>query len=77
MSYPEADRRADEEMKLPAGKACADCVHFRRCKSFIGISGRETKCDWHPSRFREKIPEPVAPLTGAEFRREFPGEVTR
>jgi hypothetical protein len=42
----------DDDMKLPPGVTCAECYYFKRCVSFIGISGDETTCDWAPSRFR-------------------------
>lgn len=37
---------------LPAGRTCADCVHFRRtCVWLLGREGTETSCDWIPSLF--------------------------
>jgi len=38
-------------MKLPDGKTCSDCKIFTRCKSFSGIKGNETSCEWSPSQF--------------------------
>jgi hypothetical protein len=38
----------------PDGKTCADCIHFKRCSWLLSYSGKETQCDWAPSRFRAK-----------------------
>lgn len=40
-----------DKMRLPAGKACGDCVHIRRCKAIFGHVESDTYCDWSPSRF--------------------------
>jgi hypothetical protein len=43
-----------DDMKLPEGKTCSDCRSWARCKKFIGsLTGKETTCDWAPSRFEE------------------------
>ena len=44
----------DDDMKLPLGKTCNDCVHDRRCKAMFGVKGNETTCDFAPSRFHQK-----------------------
>lgn len=44
----------EDDMRLPEGKTCADCVRFPGCKSFIGITGLETSCDWAPSYFVQR-----------------------
>lgn len=39
-------------MQLPDGKCCEDCKHWKRCKWLIStLTGKETKCDFYPSRF--------------------------
>ena len=45
---------SDDDMKLPVGKTCGDCLHFGRCKWLVGVRGKETTCDFAPSRFQEK-----------------------
>lgn len=42
-------------MELPEGKTCNDCRHYRFCDDFIGLEGSETRCDWAPARFLEKV----------------------
>jgi hypothetical protein len=49
-------------MALPAGKTCAVCLHYHRCRWLIRISGRETWCDWFPRRFYEAVIQP-GPVT--------------
>ena len=41
------------DMALPPGKTCGDCVHFKRCEWLIQCKREYTRCDWAPSRFRE------------------------
>lgn len=43
----------NEDMKLPEGKTCADCVHVKRCTSMFGVNTTDTECDFGPSRFVE------------------------
>lgn len=39
--------------KLPEGKTCSDCAHWKRCSALIDdLEGTETHCDWAPSRFK-------------------------
>ena len=40
-------------IELPAGKKCGECTRFLRCKAFLGLTGKETSCDWFPRLFRE------------------------
>lgn len=47
-------RRAGDDMDLPVGKTCGDCVHVRRCTAMFGHIPEDESCDWSPSRFREK-----------------------
>jgi hypothetical protein len=43
-----------DDMKLPVGKTCSDCRKWSQCKRIIGsLTGKETICDWAPSRFEE------------------------
>lgn len=43
---------AREEMKLPEGKTCGDCLHCIRCVGMFGVKQENTSCDFHPSKFR-------------------------
>lgn len=46
----------DDDMVLPDGKTCGDCVHWKRCSNLIDdLDLTNTECDFAPSRFREKI----------------------
>ena len=39
--------------KLPEGRTCRDCLHFKpKCEWLLSREGHETECDWEPSRFR-------------------------
>lgn len=45
-----------EEMKLPAGKTCSDCVHLRRCVRVLGCTTPErTSCDFYPNFERKPM----------------------
>lgn len=46
--------RSDDDMKLPMGSVCSDCVSFKRCEWLIGALPKATACDWSPSRFRPR-----------------------
>lgn len=59
--------RYGDDMDLPPGKTCADCVHCRRCTLIFGHIPEDERCDWAPSRFRalpDGLPSiaPPAPL---------------
>lgn len=41
----------DDDMKLPAGYTCSNCLRFRSCRTMISREGPETMCDWAPSGF--------------------------
>lgn len=43
-----------EQMNLPAGRTCADCVHCRRCTMMFGHISEDEVCDWSPSRFTRR-----------------------
>ena len=43
-----------EQMSLPVGKTCGDCVHCERCVALFGHQPRNEVCDWAPSRFYDK-----------------------
>lgn len=45
--------RTGDDMDLPEGKTCANCVHCRRCTAMFGHIPEDQSCDWSPSRFRE------------------------
>lgn len=50
---PVPEPNYSEQMKLPEGKTCADCVHADRCEALFGAVRRGfTSCDFWPSRFR-------------------------
>ena len=59
MSDREPYKRQDDgdDMNLPEGKTCADCVHCRRCTLMFGHIPEDEVCDWSPSRFH---PQPAA-----------------
>lgn len=42
-------------MDLPPGKTCEDCINCRLCCAVYGKTPKDTECDWSPSRFVEKI----------------------
>lgn len=44
------------DMSLPEGKTCGDCVHVRRCTAMFGHIPEDEACDWSPSRFRASVP---------------------
>lgn len=52
MSDRAAYIRKGDEMDLPEGKTCADCVHCHRCCAIFGHIPQDQVCDWSPSRFR-------------------------
>jgi hypothetical protein len=41
-----------DEMKLPAGKTCASCVHVRRCVALGYTKAESTSCDFWPNKFQ-------------------------
>ncbi len=43
----------NEQMNLPEGMTCGDCVHCNRCTMMFGHIPADEVCDWSPSRFRE------------------------
>lgn len=48
---------SDQDMKLPEGKTCGDCAHYKRCKALFDCPAENTQCDWAPSRFRQRLTE--------------------
>lgn len=44
--------RRGDDMDLPEGKTCGDCVHCNRCTLMFGHKPEDESCDWSPSRFR-------------------------
>jgi hypothetical protein len=55
-----------DDMALPAGKTCGDCIGWARCKAFIGsLKPTNTRCDWAPSAFRDREASGSRPTTGA------------
>lgn len=45
---------AYDDMSLPAGKTCGDCVHHARCAFLFGCPSDNVTCDWSPSRFVQR-----------------------
>lgn len=52
--FREPMKRQGDDMDLPEGKTCADCVHCRRCCMIFGHIPEDQVCDWAPSRFAQK-----------------------
>ncbi len=50
----------NEQMNLPDGKTCGDCVHYHRCCAIYGRIPADGVCDWSPSRFREAKPMEIS-----------------
>lgn len=52
-----ADKSCTREtcMALDAGRTCSDCVHFRRCRSLLGVARDRTGCDYFPRRFQLRV----------------------
>ena len=46
---------AENDMKLPDGKTCADCAYYKRCWALFECPADNTECDWAPSRFRRRV----------------------
>ena len=44
----------NEDMKLPVGKVCIDCVFYKDCKWFFRCKADSVVCDWAPSRFKPR-----------------------
>lgn len=60
-------RRIGDDMDLPEGKTCGDCVHCRRCTGMFGHIPADESCDWSPSRFRPAVTD-AAPVTLATLK---------
>jgi len=39
------------DMELPEGKTCGDCIHWIRCNGLFMCKPEEVVCDFAPSRF--------------------------
>lgn len=55
--------------KLPKGKSCSDCKWSDKCKVQFGNEDSNDYCQFAPSRFAAKIPEPLR--TAAQNTRLF------
>lgn len=42
------------EMDLPDGKTCKDCVYCYRCTKMFGVKESNTECDFYPVEFLGK-----------------------
>lgn len=50
------DTEAEQSMRLPTGKTCADCVHIRRCTAFgFTDSPENVWCDFYPNKFQAQL----------------------
>lgn len=49
--------RRGDDMDLPEGKTCGDCVHCRRCTMMFGHIPEDQACDCSPSRFVAAAPK--------------------
>jgi hypothetical protein len=57
-------------MLLPAGKTCADCVHYLRCNGLFGITASSLSCDFFPNRFEQAaVVEVATDLRPHEYNR--------
>lgn len=56
LPYRRGVRSPTDEMDLPEGVTCADCVHCRRCCLMFGHIPEDEVCDFSPSRFQRKPP---------------------
>jgi hypothetical protein len=59
--------RAGNDMDLPEGKTCGDCVHCHRCTAMFGHIPADESCDWSPSRYRPAVAD-AAPITLATVK---------
>jgi hypothetical protein len=41
-----------DKMSLPEGFTCDSCFAFDHCVAFGVSKSGQTRCDWHPVRFR-------------------------
>lgn len=48
-----------DDMALPEGRTCGDCVHCKRCCAIFGHVPEDTRCDWSPSRYQEAATLPT------------------
>lgn len=42
-----------DDMKLPKGKTCSDCINWSGCDMLFGPIENNTECDFYPSRYFE------------------------
>ncbi len=50
----EADWKAQLNMLLPDGINCGECIHSLRCKTIFDGDDKNTFCQFHPNRFRQR-----------------------
>ena len=43
-----------EEIKLPVGKTCSDCIWLEGCEELYHVDGTEVACHFMPSKFIER-----------------------
>lgn len=43
-----------QNMNLPPGRTCADCMHTERCVSLFGAIPQDETCDFFPVRYMER-----------------------
>lgn len=42
---------SNDDMALPFGKSCRECVHYGWCSDLHGVAASNTVCNFSPSRF--------------------------
>lgn len=52
------------DMRLPPGKSCGDCVNFAYCLRLFQCRYGSEECDWSPSRFRARAALAEAVVAG-------------
>lgn len=47
----------EDELALPKGKTCSDCVYCRKCCAMFGAKPDNVTCDFYPVRFYQRKEE--------------------
>ncbi|HTK34590.1 MAG TPA: hypothetical protein VL358_04780 [Caulobacteraceae bacterium] len=78
-------KTGERELRLPAGRTCADCIHTPICDGLFDTpaSGRTT-CGWRPYGFVDRndcdavltIPGPITAAQDAAIRAAWPAPPT-
>ena len=71
MNYDPAD---PDQMDLPVGYTCGDCIHIQKCKTIYGRIETDSRCDWWPSKFKPaKQPAKQPPTDGNWYWVKYEG----